>query len=344
LSRAIPPGARLAVRVQKCEAQAVLRQAIAEGVLDPKRKVLAQEGLVEIPLLRSMPGYKATYQDQPEFYRSTPGLSEILKDDLSPEEIDLLPKGWFILGDVIIVKIDPRLDHLCPKIGQAMLSIYPRCKTVLRDFGIEGQFRQPQRQIVVGSITETAHAENGVRFKLDASRIMFSQGNLRERIRMSRLGRDETVVDMFAGIGYLSLPMAVHSSPRKILAIELNPLAFSYLKENIRLNRVQDIVRPVLGDCRDRTPVGEADRVIMGMVQVTDQYLQTGIQTLRRGGILHYHQTIPSWLYPQAAIDDVMKAAKTAGRKAEILSCIRVKKYSPGVIHVVVDARIDNDF
>jgi tRNA wybutosine-synthesizing protein 2 len=146
---------------------------------------------------------------------------------------------------------------------------------------------------------------------------------------------------MFTGIGYLSLPMAVHSNPRKILAIELNPVAFHYLRENIQLNRVADRVQPVLGDCKDRTPVGLADRVIMGMVQVTDQYLQTGIRALRPGGTLHYHQTIPSRLYPEAAIADVVKAAETEGRKAEITGCSRVKKYSPGVVHAVVDSRID---
>jgi hypothetical protein len=37
---------------------------------------------------------------------------------------------------------------------------------------------------------------------------------------------DETVVDMFAGIGYFSLPLAVHSKPTKIIACELNPNAY----------------------------------------------------------------------------------------------------------------------
>ncbi|NPV63766.1 MAG: class I SAM-dependent methyltransferase family protein [Methanotrichaceae archaeon] len=331
----------MVVRVRKEEAQAILRQAIAEDLLDPRRKVTAQEEFVEIPLLGPLSGHEARQQDHPEFYREAPELSEMLKADLSSEEIDLLPRGWFILGQVIIVKIDSRLDRLCPRIARALLSMYPRCKTVLRDFGIEGQLRQPRREIIAGSITETVHVENGVRFKLDAARIMFSQGNLRERIRMSRLGRDETVVDMFAGIGYLSLPMAVHSNPRKILAIELNPVAFHYLQDSVQLNHVADRVRPLLGDCRDRTPVGLADRVIMGMVQVTDQYLQTGIRALRPGGMLHYHQTIPSRLYPARAIDDVVKAADEEGRKAEIIGCSRVKKYSPGVVHAVVDARID---
>jgi len=137
--------------------------------------------------------------------------------------------------------------------------------------------------------------------------------------------------------------MAVHSRPRRVMAIELNPVAFEYLCQNIILNRVEDIVEPVLGDCAKVTPEGVADRVVMGMVQVTDKYLQKGIQALRPGGILHYHQTVPSWRFPEAAVEDVIGAAKSQGRKAEVLQCIRVKKFSPGVVHAVVDAQIKMD-
>ena len=161
---------------------------------------------------------------------------------------------------------------------------------------------------------------------------------------MSLLGKGEYVVDMFAGIGYFTIPMAVHSRPRKVLAIELNPNAYHYLCQNIRENHVEDIVMPIQGDCAKETPVGLADRVIMGMVQVTDQYLDTGISALKPGGILHYHQTVPLWQYPEAAIRDVREAATGLGRRAEILSCRKVKKYSPGVVHAVIDARIDRDF
>ncbi|NMC11103.1 MAG: class I SAM-dependent methyltransferase family protein, partial [Methanothrix sp.] len=56
-----------------------------------------------------------------------------------------------------------------------------------------------------------------------------------------------------------------------------------------------------------------------------------------------YHQTVPSWRFPEAAVEDVIETAKSLGRKAEVLQCIRVKKFSPGVVHAVVDARIKMD-
>jgi tRNA wybutosine-synthesizing protein 2 len=288
-----------------------------------------------------LPGRKVVIQEHPEFYERSPELAELLADEVAPQERELLPGGWFILGTVITVKIDPRIEHLKGRIGDALLAIYPRCSTVLLDRGIEGQFREPNREVIAGSATtETIHRENGVVFKLDAMRTMFSPGNLRERMRMSRLGSGEMVVDMFAGIGYFSLPMAVHSRPKRIVSIEINPVAYGYLVENVRLNGVEDVVQPVLGDCARLAPKGVADRVVMGYVGTTDQYLDAGIGALRPGGVLHYHQTVPERLYPQELEKDLTEAANRAGRSVKIERCARVKKYAPGMLHAVLDARV----
>ncbi|MGA9099644.1 MAG: class I SAM-dependent methyltransferase family protein [Methanotrichaceae archaeon] len=340
MTRATSKSDNFAILAERRDAKAAIDDISAKGLLDKKRKVLIKGSNIEIPIKESVFGYNIIVQEAPEYYRSMPDLVDILKGEMTAEELGLLPRRWYILGDVIIVKIQPRLNGFKHRIGAALLDIYPRCRSVLRDFGIEGQFREPVREVIAGELSETIHRENGVLFKLDAMKIMFSQGNLRERIRMSRLGKGEIVVDMFAGIGYFALPMAVHSQPHSVTAIELNPAAYRYLVENTRLNHVEDIVQPVLGDCIERTPKGEADRVVMGMVQVTNRYLKTGIRALKPGGVLHYHQTIPSWKFPDAAIGDVSKAAKALGLSAEILGCTRVKKYSPGVVHAVVDARI----
>ncbi len=333
----------LVALVSRGEAKAAIDEISASGLLDSRRKVLTRQNLVEIPVKGPLFSYRTVAQLHPVFFKRSPELSDLMKSEMNPDEIELLPRGWFILGDIIIVKIQPRLERFKHKIGEALLSIYPRCRSVLRDFGIDGLLREPVREIIAGVSSETVHRENGVLFKLDALKVMFSQGNLRERMRMSLLGREETVVDMFAGIGYFSLPMAVHSRPRKVLAIELNPVAFGYLKENVRLNHVESIVEPLLGDCEKLTPSGVADRVVMGYVGETDRYLEAGVQALRPGGVLHYHQTVPSWQYPTAAIKEVVEATEKLGRRVEILNCARVKKYSPGVVHAVVDARIGRD-
>ena len=169
---------------------------------------------------------------------------------------------------------------------------------------------------------------------------MFSQGNFYERRRMSTVGAGEHVVDMFAGIGYFTLPMAVHAKPSGSTRSSSTLCLIEYLSENIRLNHVEDIVNPILGDCREKAPVGEADRVIMGYVGTTQEYLPWGVKALKPGGILHYHETTPEKLVFERPIRYVKEAAQAQGRSAEIVNTVKVKKYSPGVWHVVVDAKI----
>jgi len=311
------------------------------GLLDRRRKTVSKGGDIEIPVTGPLPGRKAVFQDCPEFYEKCPDLAEILGDEIALEERDRLPRGWFILGKAITVKIDPKIEHLKGKIGGALLEIYPRCSSVLLDRGIEGKFREPNREVIAGTNrTETIHRENGVVFKLDPMKTMFSSGNLNERMRMGRLGAGEVVVDMFAGIGYFSLPMAVHSRPKRIISIELNPVAYEYLVENVKLNGVEEVVEPVLGNCAEKAPQGIADRVVMGYVGTTDRYLDAGIGALRPDGTLHYHQTVPERLCPQELEKEVAEAAERAGRSVKIERCARVKKYSPGMLHAVLDAKI----
>ena len=52
--------------------------------------------------------------------------------------------------------------------------------------------------------------DNGVVYTWDVARSMFCPGNITEKIRVAGFDcRGETVVDLFAGIGYFSLPYLV---------------------------------------------------------------------------------------------------------------------------------------
>ncbi|MCX9083530.1 MAG: class I SAM-dependent methyltransferase family protein [Candidatus Methanoperedens sp.] len=329
-----------AVRVKVEESESVRQKLISLSALDKSRKLLKKDGFIEIPVTEyfNTDEFTLVDQDNPEYYLQE---KTVFKDlDFPDNENKLLPRGWQILGDIIIVTLDEKLKDRKSDIGKALLSYYPGCKTVLLDRGISGQLRQPDREIIAGEDnTETIHKENSCLFKLDAMKIMFSQGNLAEKKRMSKLGTDETVVDMFAGIGYFSIPMAVNSKPKKIISIEINPVSFGYLKENIVLNRVVEIIEPLAGDCAKVTPRHIANRVIMGYFDGQD-YLGTGINALLPGGILHYHEAVPEAIESRP-VDRIFEVSKSLGRQVEITERRRIKKYAPGVWHVVVDARVE---
>ncbi len=337
------------IRISPEKGEELRKKAILRGFLDTARKirkVRTEEGdLLEIPVTEaaydSMEGFLILEQENPEFLKKSNSLRESLEGFLSASELASVPTGWQILGDIIIVDIPEILEDKKTRIAEALLSMHPRCRTVVRDLGIEGQFRQPKRELLLGNETETIHKEHGCFFKQDVTKVMYSKGNLEERKRMSRLGEGEVIVDMFAGIGYFSIPMAVHSRPKKIIGIEINPESFAYLKENIRLNKIEDIFSPICGDCSKVAPDGTADRVLMGYVGTTHHYLGAAIKTLKKsGGILHYHETVPESLARTRPKERIEEVACALGKKVKILETRRIKKYSPGVLHVVVDARI----
>ena len=215
-----------------------------------------------------------------------------------------------VIGDILVLKNEP--DNL-----QELLDL-PEVKRIVKLGRINGPKREPEVEILVGDNTETIHRENHCFFKLDVARIMWSKGNTGERKRMANLVEDgETVVDMFAGIGYFSIPMAVHSNPAKIYSLEINPVSYGYLKENIVLNKVEDVIEPILGDCREFAPKNFADRVLMGYIGNTHEYLDKAVDIVKPGGIIHYHESVPDNLKFERPPQRIIDAAK--GRDVEIL-------------------------
>lgn len=318
---------------------------LQRDLLDGSRKIkkIDQKGekFLEIPVKTYVDGYTTIEQDAPEYYGNWQSLKDRLMCVLSSDELTHVPSGWQIFGDIIIVTIPQEIDNRKTVIANALLDMYPRCKSVIQDFGIEGQFREPNRKIIIGDKVETINKEHECLFKMDVTKIMYSKGNLAERKRMSKVGNGEVVVDMFAGIGYFSIPMAVHAKPKQVISIELNPVSFGYLCENIKLNHVDNIIRPINGDCAEVTPRGVADRVIMGYVGVTHHYLEQGIGAIKKsGGVLHYHETTPESLLFDRPVSRIEGAARAVEREVDIMDCRRIKKYSPGVWHVVVDAKV----
>lgn len=243
---------------------------------------------------------------------------------------------WKKIGDILIldnkltVQSDTQLKELSDK---------HNVKTIMKVDHIYGTKREPVIKLLYGNDTETINKENGCLFKLDLKKVMWSKGNNNERIRIAKLVEDnETVIDMFAGIGYFSIPIGVHSNAKQIYSIEINPNSFHYLKENIKLNKISNIT-PLLGDCINITQDYKADRIIMGYVKTTHHYLKVAIDSLNKGGVIHYHETVPEKLMDIRPINRIKELA--GDRQVEFLKLNKVKKYSPGVFHVVCDARIN---
>jgi tRNA wybutosine-synthesizing protein 2 len=337
----------LGIRVERTRAEALRKELTSFRLVDVSRLIVDDGDCVLIPLKSAPAGdllsrFGATILESefPARESQKDPIDQVIEYVNIPEPLKrLLPRKWEQFGDVVVLRLDPALDRYELEIARGYSGVL-KAKTVLRDVGgIAGDLRQPVVKTLSGTDAVTTHLENGIRFKFDASKLMFSSGNIEERMRMAELRCDgETVVDMFAGIGYFSIPLAVYQRPERVIACELNPVAHAYLTENTRLNKVERIVQPFLGDCRALPGDSIADRVIMGYVRITHEFLETAVRLLRSGGIVHYHETCPNELLPLRPIQHLNDGAK--GCKVDILRIKEIKSYAPGVSHIVVDARI----
>jgi tRNA wybutosine-synthesizing protein 2 len=141
---------------------------------------------------------------------------------------------------------------------------------------------------------------------------------------------------MFAGIGYFSLPMA--RAGASVTATEIDPESHRRLVENASRNDVAAQLDAILGDCRSVETT--ADRVVMGYYDA-HEYLDSALDAVVSGGVIHLHEATPEALFPDRPIDRLRDAAAAAHRSVDTLDVHRVKSHSAGVVHGVVDAHIE---
>jgi len=334
---------QLAAVVDKRRSQAAIESLRAEGVYDDTRSVSEwTEDSVAIPV--TAPPQKTQFREivRQVGERRLRTLDGHLRErGWTDEEIAAAPSSWAVLGSVVLVDIG---DSPRPAaVGEALLALHGEAETVLARHGISGDHREPSVEVIAGDgDTETIHTEHGTRYAMDLAEVMFSPGNKAERARMGEVvAADERVLDMFAGIGYFTLPMA--RAGAHVTAVERNQTAFRFLVENVMLNDVDERVHPYRADCRDVVPEfaeeGRADRVVMGYYEA-HEYLDSALEALAPGGVLHMHEATPDALVFDRPIERLEAAAAEAGRDVAILDTRRVKEYSEGVAHIVVDARV----
>lgn len=194
--------------------------------------------------------------------------------------------------------------------------------------------------------------EQGIHQSFDMTRVMFSRGNISEKIRFGKhlVQPDDVVLDMYAGIGYYTLPALIHGKARRVAACEWNEHAIMALRYNVQDNKVDDRVQLFQGDCRrivaDQRLVDMFDRVSLGLLPSSEGGWETAVTALKvaSGGWLHIHGNVPNgekdtwtfWLC-QRLLDICVNLKKPTDWIVLCNHVERVKSFAPTVSHFVAD-------
>ena len=141
--------------------------------------------------------------------------------------------------------------------------------------------------------------ENGVKYGFDCEQVMYCTSNGTEKKRVGVLtNKDEIVVDLYAGIGYFTLPYLVLGQAKHVHACEINPNSVRALRKNLIANKVEDRCTVHLGDNSITAPtrlVGIADRINMGLIPSCEEAYGIALTCLKQdtGGWIHVHGNGP---------------------------------------------------
>lgn len=236
-------------------------------------------------------------------------------------------RGFFMLGDVAVIH-GKKPD--ITEVEEIVSFRHPR--GVLWIESLHDITRTPGTEVLYGDSGEVCHRESGYTYYLDPRKVMFSQGNREEKMRMARFVHDspvpERVADMFAGIGYFTIPMA--GSGATVHAMEINPVAFAYLQRNIDANGLSAKVQTSLGNCQNLL-FGEYDRVVMGHFDAITM-LPVVLDHVHTGSVIHLHSI-------GTVENEIRGIIESTGFSATI-QVHRVKKYRPHAWHVVQDVTL----
>ena len=292
------------IRVPANRGEELRLALIEEGVLDLSLKVRRDGSLLFFPVTERREG--AVRDD----FESQPGRL-------------VLPRHELVGGIAIMQNHDPA--------GAAkILASRPSLHTVLcAASDVSGEYRTRKFAVLAGlPTTRTQVIEYGHRFIVDLSTAYFSARLSSERQRiLSWMGDDETVLDMFAGVGPFAITLAVRAL--LIVASDINPDAILLMLANLAQNRTKNVL-PVLADAHHlpaRMPC-RFNRIVMNLPLSGTAFLPDAFLLCKPGGMIHFYSLVSKEGEHLSAISEL--GGTTVSERI-------VRSYSPSQWHAVYD-------
>ncbi|XP_061786291.1 tRNA wybutosine-synthesizing protein 2 homolog [Nerophis lumbriciformis] len=376
------------LRVPKCDAQEFRQQLLSRTFLDRGFGLVKEStGTVLLPIVPwclpqvdvTPPGgscqlvwcQSSLLKKKEKGRRRDNKLEEVLLELLEShgerwtEELRIdLPRSFQRHGDLVLLGHNCFLAPPWKKIDKQLWRAVAKglgAKRLARMSGIcSDGYRSPKVTMLLGEHSWVEHVDNGITYEFDVTKCMFSAGNISEKLRVAGFDcRGETVVDLYAGIGYFTLPYLVHAGAAHVHACEWNPHAVQALHKNLVINGVHDRCTVHPEDNRQVQLGSVADRVNLGLIPTSEDGWPVACRLLKKttGGILHIHQNVTwpgvitdewgvrgkreawqAWAADAASrVGSLLKELTSKPWTTSIQHIEAVKSYAPHVHHVVLD-------
>lgn len=322
---------RACVRVERHEGEETRRALAAAGLLDPDAAIDSDGDFVYIPV--TDPG--AVMDDYDVVQREVdPREAQTLPEDL----LDFSPTYERLGGLVLLQEDDP--DRAAAAAEALMASDLPIEGVLNRASAVSGERRVAEWEVLAGVATETVHREYGAEFRVDPTKAYFSPRLATERQRViGQIEPGERVFDMFAGVGPFAVRAALAGA--EVVAVDVNPDAIAYCRENVERNGVAERVTVIEGDVRDIAAeyVDWAARIIMNLPHRADRFLDAAATVAGDPCRLHYYDIQPE-VEPYAAGEVAIRRAFEATHDLDVADRRVVRSYAPGVLNVCLDVDV----
>ncbi len=278
-------------------------------------------------------------------------IKKLAEEVLGPEKARLIWGRVEIIGDIAVIRVPFGIspEELRP-LAEKLLAEFSYIKSVWAGLpGVSGPYRlRPYVHLAGEKRSTTIYKEHGCLFKIDITRVYVSPTLNYEHRRIAELVKPgEIVTNMFAGAGFFSIIMAKYSRPRKVYSIDINPDAYNFMVENVRLNKVEDIVEPILGDAAkiiEERLVNTSDRVLMPYPELALEYLKYALMALKEGrGWIHVYLHIDAGKEEkpiEKAKTILIEKLSQLGYSGDIVNGRIVRTVAPRKYQVVLDVLV----
>jgi len=206
-----------------------------------------------------------------------------------------IPSGHDILGNIAVLKF-----HKGTKAGnkkkaaQNLLKKVKGITTVLeKSEKVKGRLRTIKTKLLAGKNTrEATYRENNCTLKLNIDSCYFSPRLSNERLELARkIKKTDNVLVMFAGVSPFPIVIAKLAKPKKVISIELGKTCHKYGKENIKLNKLNN-VEILQGDVKKIVPrlkKKKFEKIVMPRPQLKDTFLKEAMLVSKKNTIIYYY-------------------------------------------------------